>query len=48
MFPLALFTPEDGSITSFRNVVILIVDILFFGRWKKSKNPLLHIKDYCL
>jgi hypothetical protein len=28
--------------TSFRNVVILIVVILFFGRWKKSKNPLLH------
>jgi hypothetical protein len=42
LFPLLL--PEDGSRTSFRNVLILIVVILFFGRWKKSKDPLLHNK----
>jgi hypothetical protein len=40
--PFPLFSPEDGSRTSFRNVVILTVIILFFGRWEKSKNPLLH------
>jgi hypothetical protein len=37
-----IFSPQDESRTSFRNVVILIVVILFFGRWKKSKNPSLH------
>jgi hypothetical protein len=35
-------SPENGRRTTFRNVVILIAVILFFGRWKKSKNPLLH------
>jgi hypothetical protein len=38
----SLFSPEDGSRTTFRNVVILILVTLFSGGWKKSKNPLLH------
>jgi hypothetical protein len=45
--PFPLFSPEEGSRTSFRNVVILIAVILFVGRWKKSKNPLLHNIVHC-
>jgi hypothetical protein len=39
---LPLYSPEDGSRVSFRNVVILIFNILLFGRWIKSINPSPH------
>jgi hypothetical protein len=35
---LPLHSPEDGSRSSFRNVVILIFNILLSGRWIKSIN----------
>jgi hypothetical protein len=31
-----------GKQDQFPNLAILIVVILFFGGWQKSKNPLLH------
>src|SRR5215468_6692117 len=39
---LPLHSREDGSRASFRNFVILIFNILLFGRWIKSINPSPH------
>jgi hypothetical protein len=36
------FLPEDGRISSFRNVVIL----LKYRRWAKSKKPLLQVMTH--
>jgi hypothetical protein len=39
---LPFHSPGDGSRISFRKVVILIFNILLFGRWIKSIKPTPH------